>query len=71
MLSCSEIDNYIIIFFYLFFFFKGPHLRHMEVPELGVILELKLLAYTTATAMQHLNCICNLPLPQLGAMSDP
>ena len=26
-------------------------LRHMEVPRLGVELELQLLAYTTATAM--------------------
>ena len=30
------------IFIYLFFFlsFPGPHLRHMEVPSLGVELEL-------------------------------
>ena len=28
----------------------GLHLRHMEVPRLGVELELQLLAYTTATA---------------------
>ena len=28
---------------------------HMEVPRLGVELELQLLAYTTATAMQYLN----------------
>ena len=33
-----------------FSFFLGPHLRHMEVPRLGVKLELLLPAYTTATA---------------------
>ena len=35
-----------------FFFFLGLHLQHMEVPRLGVKLELQLPAYTTATAMQ-------------------
>ena len=29
---------------FLFFFFLGPYLRHMEVPRLGVQLELQLLA---------------------------
>ena len=32
-----------------FFFFLGPHLRHMEVSRLGVALELQLLDYTSAT----------------------
>ena len=32
--------------------FLGPHLRHMEVPRLGVELELQLPAYTTATVTQ-------------------
>ena len=32
----------------------------MEVPRLGVELELQLPAYTTATAMQDLSCICDL-----------
>ena len=32
-----------------------PHLRHMEVPRLGVELELQLLACTTATAMPDLS----------------
>ena len=39
---------------FLFFFcfcFSGLHAWHMEVPRLGVQLELQLLAYTTATAM--------------------
>ena len=33
-------------------FFLGLHLPHMEVPRLGVKLELQLLVYTTAPAMQ-------------------
>ena len=39
------------ILFY-FFVFLGPNWQHMEVPRLGVKLELQLLAYTTATAIQ-------------------
>ena len=38
-----------------FFSFLGPHLWHMEVPGLGVELELWLPSYTTATAMQDLS----------------
>ena len=40
---------------YLFiwsFCLLGLHPRHMEVPRLGVQLELLLMAYTTATAMK-------------------
>ena len=44
----------------LSFVFLGPHLRHMEVPRLGVKSELQLLAYATATAIQYLSCICGL-----------
>ena len=47
-----------------FFFpaFLGPHPRPMEVPRLGVELELQLPASTTATAtvMQDPGCICSL-----------
>ena len=32
-------------------YFLGPHLRHMEVPRLGVESELYPPTYTTATAM--------------------
>ena len=32
----------------------------MEVPRLGVELELHLLAYIITTAMQDLSCICDL-----------
>ena len=41
-------------FFFLFFCFLGPHMWHMEVPRIGVELELQLPAYTTATAMRDL-----------------
>ena len=43
-----------------FLFFLGLHLQHMEVPRLGVKSELQLPAYSTATAMPDLSCICNL-----------
>ena len=48
------------------FSFLGPHLQHMEILRFGVELELQLLAYTTATALQDLSGICNLDhsLPQ-------
>ena len=46
-----------ISFFFLFFFFLGLHL---EVPRLGVDLELQLLAHTPATAMPDLSGICDL-----------
>ena len=46
---------------YLFLFcFLWPHLWHMEVPRLGIELELQLPAYTSATAMPDLSCICDL-----------
>ena len=48
------------VLFFFFFFFLGPHMQHMKVPRLGVKLELQLLAYTIATAMQDLRCICDL-----------
>ena len=50
--SCS----YGLIFF---FFLIGPHLWHMEVPRLGVKLELQLPDYTTATATPDLSHICD------------
>ena len=51
--------------FYLFFLcvsfvFLGLHPWHMEIPRLGVLWELQLLAYTTATAVPDLSCICDL-----------
>ena len=43
-----------------FLLFLGQHLQHMDVPRLGVKSQLQLPAYTTATAMRDLNCVCNL-----------
>ena len=43
-----------------FFRFLQPNPQHMEVPRLGVELELQLMAYTTATATQNLSHVCNL-----------
>ena len=48
--------------------FLGLHLRHMEVPRLGVKLELQLPGYTTATAMSDLSLLSDL-MPQ--GMPDP
>ena len=45
---------------FLFFFFSGLDLRHMEVPRLGVESELQLLATATATATQDLSHTCDL-----------
>ena len=39
-----------LVGFFVCFCFLGPH---MEVPRLGFKLKPQLLAYTTATAMQH------------------
>ena len=49
-----------VLFFSFFFFLLEPHPWHMEVPRLGVKLDLQLLAYTTATATQDLSCVCDL-----------
>ena len=48
-----------LFFFGLLSFRAAP--RHMEVPRLGVHLELLLPAYTTATAMRDPTRVCDLP----------
>ena len=48
------------IYFFSYFLFLGLQVQHMEVPRLGVELELQLLVYTTATAMQDPSCVCDL-----------
>ena len=53
-------DNLSVSRSYFFFFFLGPYLWHMEVPRLGVKLELQLLAYIIATATQDLSYVCDL-----------
>ena len=47
-----------ILFF--FFVFLGPHPGHIEVPRLGVEMELYPLAYIIATAMPDPSHVCNL-----------
>ena len=47
-------------FLSVFFCFLGLHLRHMEVPRLGVQSQLQLPAYTTATATSDPSCVCGL-----------
>ena len=56
-------------FFYIFCFL-GPHPWNMEVPKLGVELELQLLAYTTASAMHNPKLHLQ-PKPQLMETPDP
>jgi len=41
-------------------FFLGTRLQHMEIPRLGIELELQLPAYTTATATRDPSRICDL-----------
>ena len=58
----SKVTKSYILFIFIFCFFLGPHLWHMEVPRLGVKLEQQMTAYARATAIQGLSlcCICNL-----------
>ena len=46
--------------FFFFLVFLGPHSQHMEVPRLGVELELQPLVCTTATATLDLSSIFDL-----------
>lgn len=53
---CPTLGFLYTIFSFLFFFFiLRPYPQHMEVPRLGVELELQLQAYATAKAMPDLN----------------
>ena len=54
----------------IFFFFLGPQPKHMEVPRLGVELELQLLAYAIARANTRSE-LCLQPIPQLTEMPAP
>ena len=51
-----EALTFLFLSFYLFIYL----LLYTEVPRLGVELELQLMAYTTATAIQGQSRICNL-----------
>ena len=50
----------IIIIIFFFLPFLRPHWQHMEVPRLGVELELQLLAFDIAIAMHDSSLICDL-----------
>ena len=52
--------NYVSFFFFFFLLFLGLYPRHLEVPRLGVELELQLPAYATAAAVQDLSHVCDL-----------
>ena len=62
--GCSkDMVLFIYLFIYLLtylFIFLGPHLWHIEVPRLGIKLELQLLAYATAIAMPDPSHECDL-----------
>ena len=49
-----------LVWFFGLLVFLGLHLRHVQVPRLGVELELQLLAYATATATWDLHGVCDL-----------
>ena len=55
---CSR-ASHSLFFFFFFLFLLRLHLRHMEVPRLGVKLELQLPAYATARATPALSHVCN------------
>ena len=55
-----ELGTNVWTMFLFSFVFLGLHLRHMEVPKLGVQSELQLPAYTTATAMRDPSSLCDL-----------
>ena len=46
----KEVNVMCIIYLFIYFCFLGPHPQHIEVPRLGVELELQLPAYTPTTA---------------------
>ena len=61
-LTCVQCPNACLLaflFVFLFFCFLG-HLQHMEVPRLGVELELQLQVYATAKATPDPSRVCDL-----------
>ena len=62
-LICVKLPEWVIfvwLFVFLFFFFFLGPLWHMEVPRIGVELELQLLTYAPTAAMWDLSCIGDL-----------
>ena len=58
--SLLRLGIFFFLSFLLLLLILGPLPRHMEVPRLGVELELQPSDYATATATQHPSRICNL-----------
>ena len=58
------LNKEVVIYVFFLFFFLGPRMRCMEVPRLGVELELQEPAYITATVTPD-------PRLQLTAKPDP
>ena len=57
----KAIQGHILLLLLFFFFsFLGLHLRHIEVPKLGVEWEQELPAYATPRASLDLSCVCDL-----------
>ena len=56
------VGQIIILYIYLFIylFILGLHLKHMEVPRLGIESQMKMPAYATATATPDPSHICDL-----------
>ena len=59
-ISALSVGLVFFFFFFGLFVFLGPRLRHVEVPRLGVQLELQPLACATATSTQDLSHVCDL-----------
>ena len=69
-MSTHCLRSFSFLFFFVFFLlFLGPLPRHMEVPRLGVKMELQPPAYARATATWDPSHVFD-PTPQLMAMPD-
>ena len=58
MAAVIAVDCYFVIFF-LFYFFLGPHLQHMDVLRPGVKSELQLPGHAIVTATPGPSSICD------------
>ena len=63
--------SFFFLSFFFFFAFLGQHSWHIEVPRLGVELQLQPSTYAIATATQDPNHPCLQPTGQITAMLDP
>ena len=54
-----ELEGFSFFLFFFFLLFRAAPTAYGEVPRLGVLLELQLLAYTTATATPDPSLVCD------------